>query len=68
MEKESDFMRKKNKYIILTVPYLSLAVIMQSNDSEACSRIVVDTPHHGRIVSRTLDWSKELGEIAEVFV
>ncbi|WP_074215723.1 linear amide C-N hydrolase [Halodesulfovibrio marinisediminis] len=59
-------MRKKNKYLILTELYLSLAVIMQSNDSEACSRIVVATPHHGVIVSRTLDWSKELGEIAEV--
>ena len=36
--------------------------------ANACSRIVAITPRHGVVVSRTLDWSETLGEIAEVSV
>lgn len=50
---------------------LALFIILSfsiSAEVYACSRIVVVTPNHGVIVSRTLDWQKTLGEIAEVSV
>lgn len=46
----------------------ALTVVGVVSLADACSRIVAITKGHGVVVSRTLDWSKTLGEIAEVSV
>ena len=54
--------------IFATAAIAVLAVAWTAGSADACSRIVVKTPGHGVIVSRTLDWQDPLGEIAEVSV
>ena len=54
------------KLTIAAVAALTVAGIVSLAD--ACSRIVCSTTWHGVVVSRTLDWSETLGEIAEVSV
>lgn len=50
-----------------TIAAIAILLVAWTADSvDACSRIVVRTPGHGVIVSRTLDWQDPLGEIAEV--
>ncbi|UPQ90300.1 linear amide C-N hydrolase [Vibrio sinaloensis] len=54
---------KLNKFATVALAAATIATV--SGVANACSRILVDTPH-GESVVRTLDWAERMGAVAEV--